>query len=52
MRLAPDYVSIRMETPYFVYILASHRRTLYIGVTGDLRRRIEQHRQLRNGNLH
>jgi putative endonuclease len=49
MRLAPDYVSIRMETPYFVYILASHRRTLYIGVTGDLRRRIEQHRQLRNG---
>jgi putative endonuclease len=31
--------------PYYVYILASRRYgTLYIGVTRDLSRRIEQHR--------
>jgi putative endonuclease len=30
---------------YFVYILASRSRTLYIGVTGDIERRILQHRQ-------
>jgi putative endonuclease len=31
--------------PYYVYILASKRYdTLYIGITNDLRRRIEQHR--------
>jgi putative endonuclease len=30
---------------YFVYILASgHHGTLYIGVTSDLRNRIDQHR--------
>jgi len=30
---------------YFVYILASRRYgTLYVGVTNDLRRRLEQHR--------
>jgi putative endonuclease len=30
---------------YFVYVLASRRYgTLYIGVTRDLRRRLEQHR--------
>ena len=30
--------------PYYVYILASGRYgTLYIGITNDLRRRLEQH---------
>jgi putative endonuclease len=30
---------------YYVYILASRSRTLYIGVTNNLLRRIAQHRQ-------
>ena len=31
--------------PYYVYILASRRHgTLYIGLTNDLARRLEQHR--------
>jgi putative endonuclease len=35
---------------YFVYVLASqHQGTLYIGVTNDLRRRIEQHRDGEGG---
>ena len=29
---------------YFVYILASHSRRLYVGVTNDLRLRVWQHR--------
>ena len=29
---------------YYVYILASHARVLYVGVTNDLTRRLEQHR--------
>jgi putative endonuclease len=29
---------------FSVYILASHTRTLYIGVTSNLGRRLEQHR--------
>ena len=29
---------------YYVYIMASHSRVLYVGVTNDLARRVEQHR--------
>src|SRR5262249_39839522 len=29
---------------YFVYILASHSRTLYVGVTNHLARRVWEHR--------
>ena len=34
-----------MEERFHVYILASHSRVLYTGVTRDLIRRIHQHRQ-------
>ena len=30
---------------YFVYIMASRSRTLYIGFTSDLRVRVQQHRE-------
>jgi putative endonuclease len=30
---------------YYVYIVASASRVLYIGVTNDIQRRIEEHRQ-------
>jgi putative endonuclease len=33
------------EHSYYVYILASRSRTLYIGVTNNLLRRIQQHRE-------
>jgi putative endonuclease len=33
-----------MSRAYFVYILASDSRELYVGVTGNLARRISQHR--------
>ena len=29
---------------YFVYVMASHSRVLYTGVTRDLGRRVEEHR--------
>ena len=35
------------ERTYWVYILASRSLTLYIGVTGDLQRRINQHKEHR-----
>jgi putative endonuclease len=33
------------DRSYFTYIIASRSRTLYVGVTSDLRRRIFQHKQ-------
>jgi putative endonuclease len=34
-----------MSKTYWVYILASRSRNLYIGVTNDLQRRMVEHRQ-------
>jgi putative endonuclease len=34
-----------MDKRYYFYILASLSRTLYVGVTSDLARRVYQHRQ-------
>jgi putative endonuclease len=36
---------VGMLRTYFVYILASDTRELYIGVTSDLERRLAEHRQ-------
>ena len=33
-----------MSRTYFVYILASDSRKLYVGVTNDLERRVAEHR--------
>jgi putative endonuclease len=33
-----------MSRTYFVYILASSSRELYVGVTNDLKRRLAEHR--------
>jgi putative endonuclease len=32
------------EGSYFTYVMASRSRTLYMGMTGDLRQRVLQHR--------
>jgi len=37
------------EYHFYVYILASRSRTLYIGVTNNIRVRIKQHREKRPG---
>ena len=36
---------MQQDRQYYVYILGSYSGTLYIGVTGNLRRRIWQHKQ-------
>jgi putative endonuclease len=36
---------------FFVYILSSRSRTLYVGVTGDLRVRVLQHREKSPGSF-
>ena len=33
---------------YYVYILASITRTLYVGITNDLQRRVRQHKERLN----
>jgi putative endonuclease len=44
----PPYMPQR-EYHFYVYILASRSRTLYIGFTNDIRLRIKQHRDNRPG---
>ncbi len=42
-----------MSGTYYVYILASGSRTLYVGITSDLRKRLYEHRAgLRSGFAH
>jgi putative endonuclease len=32
------------QKTYFIYIMASVSKTIYIGMTGDIERRVEEHR--------
>jgi putative endonuclease len=42
---AQDFSAPRpLMSDYYVYLLASRSRTLYIGVTNELRRRVHQHK--------
>jgi putative endonuclease len=41
----------RREYEFFVYILSSRSRTLYIGVTENLRTRVLQHRDKKQGSF-
>jgi putative endonuclease len=40
---------IRREYAFFVYILSSRSRNLYVGMTNDLGHRVMQHRERRKG---
>ncbi len=40
-----DRMRAMSEGIYFAYIVASRSRTLYVGVTGDLRKRVFEHKQ-------
>ena len=44
MRLTLCYDSTMSGGTWYVYILASHTRVLYVGVTNDLERRCWEHR--------
>jgi len=35
---------VRVEKTYYVYIMASQRRVLYIGITSHIERRVRQHK--------
>jgi putative endonuclease len=41
---AKDLAGMSWDRRYYVYLMASHSRVLYIGVTSDLRRRVYQHK--------
>ena len=36
---------VKVSKQYYVYIMASKSRVLYVGVTNNLLRRVEQHKQ-------
>lgn len=36
------------ERVYYVYIMSSHHRTIYIGMTGDIFTRVQDHKSGRN----
>jgi putative endonuclease len=36
---------VKVSKQYYVYIMASKSRVLYVGVTNNLQRRVEQHKQ-------
>ena len=43
-RIANFLFSMQREYEFFVYILSSRSRQLYVGMTNDLRRRVGQHK--------
>ena len=42
--VSPSYDSAMQEESYCTYMMASRSRTLYIGVTGNLHRRVFEHK--------
>lgn len=36
---------MKCDRTYYVYIMTNRSKTLYIGVTGDIMRRVRQHKQ-------